>query len=402
MKDISSPRWLRDAEMVNCWNSDWNKIGDNAEHIAGISLLINVQKKPWIDDAHQKGFRTITYIGCMDTFVDETGFEGSSYRLPFRREYADILLMNQNGHFMNTLMDGTYRMHRYLVCANSKTYVEKTMEYIKKIMDMGGDGLFIDNVGTREECYGHGCRVGYSERHKTIIAESPKVKQYDPGLEGLPIHTHIYPDCDHNYAFRQFLLQVRDLVKSYSKDNIIILNGGLDYADCADGTMIESYICSWAWEGQRENWSQLKELAKKYEPYLSAGGQVIALSYLRRTQSKTKDDAYFCYAAARLSGFIWSDYLTISDDSSKVLYQAHLGEPLTSIISSDEIDYRVYRRGIIAINGDDVDRAVTIPMPSEVDFKSVFDLYDERLINIEDGNLQLSIPGSSGRVYQVP
>jgi len=395
MKKISSPRWLSEAEIVCYWNSKWNTTGVDAEHMAGIPLLLNVQEKSHLEDAHRNGFRTITYIGCMDTFVDETGFEGRSYRLPFQKEYADVLLMDENGHFVNTLMDGTYRMHRYLICANSKTYVQKMSEYIRNIMDMGSDGLFIDNIGKRKECSGHGLRVGYSERYKTIIAESPKVKQYDRELERLPVHTHIYPHQGHNYAFREFLLQIQNLVKSYSEDNIIIHNGSSDFADCADGIMIESYICSWAWEGRRENWSQLKELAKRYEPHLSAGGQIIALSYLGRTQTTVKDDAYFCYAAARLSGFIW-----VGDDAAKELYRVHLGEPLSALICSDGIDYRIYRNGIIAMNGDNFDQTITIAMPSEADFKAVFDLYDERLINVSEGNLQLSIPACSGRVYQ--
>lgn len=396
MKIIASPRWFGDAEIVCYWNSNWKTTGVDAERMAGIPLLMNVQEKPWIEDAHKHGLRTITYIGCMDTFVDETDFEGRSYRLPFRKEDADVLLMNEEGCFVNTLMDGTYRMHRYLICANSTTYVDKMLEYIKNIMDMGGDGLFIDNIGPRKECYGHGLHVGYSERHKTIIAESPKVKQYDSALEKLPIHTHIHPERDHNYAFRQFLLQVRDLVKNYSADNIIIHNGTADFADCADGLMIESYICSWAWEGRRENWSRLKELAKKHEPYLSAGGQIVALSYLGRTQTTVKDDAYFCYAAARLSGFIW-----VGDDTVKELYQVHLGEPRTPLLSSDGIDYRIYRNGIIAINGEDIDKTVTISLPGEIDFNAVFDLYGGKLISVEEGNLPLSIPASSGRVYQI-
>ena len=214
---------------------------------------------------------------------------------------------------------------------------------------------------------------------------------------------HIYPDKDHNYAFRQLLLQIRDLVKSYSKDNVVILNGALSpFADCADGTMHESYICSWAWRGRNKTWSQLKELAKKYEPYLAAGGQVVALSYLgkKTTKHTVKDDAYFCFAAARISGFIWTDYNTTGDNPAKILYKAHLGELKTPMLASGNIDYRVCQRGLIAVNGGNTAHNATIHLPCNVNFKTLHDLYNEKNLQVNNNTLQITIPAESGRVYQ--
>jgi hypothetical protein len=52
------------------------------------------------------------------------------------------------------------------------------------------------------------------------------------------------------------------MVKSYGPEKVMVTNGGLGMADCADGTMIESYVCSWAWKGWRQNWEQLKGVAE--------------------------------------------------------------------------------------------------------------------------------------------
>ena len=38
------------------------------------------------------------------------------------------------------------------------------------------------------------------------------------------------------------------------------------------------------------------------EPLLGPGSSAVALTYLGRTQTTVKDDAFFCYAAARLLG----------------------------------------------------------------------------------------------------
>ena len=100
-----------------------------------------------------------------------------------------------------------------------------------------------------------------------------------PRLTDVPIHKHIYPGQNHSYAFRQMLLKVRQMVKAYGSDKIMVINGDLEFADCADATMVESYISSWAWKGRKQNWRQLKELARKYASYIERGGAVIALSY---------------------------------------------------------------------------------------------------------------------------
>jgi len=394
-----APDWLRNTAVVNNW--DRGRGTADETRLAGIPLLINVQQKDWIEDAHRKGFRGISYTSCMDMLIDPSANK-SGGRMLLTPETANGLLIDKDGRFVDTLMDGTRRLHRKLVCPNSTTYVEKMLQYLQTVMEQGMDGLFVDNVSEpRVECYGQGMRVGYSSRYHTVLAESPAVKFRDPRLTDVPVHTHLYPDQNQSYAFRQLLLKIRKMVKTYGPDKIMVINGGLPYADCADATMIESYVCSWAWKGRRQNWQQLKELAQKYAPYIGRGSAVIALSYFGETQATVKDDAFFSYAAARLSDFIWSDYQTLNDNPATVLYRASLGPPSTSLqAAAPDVEYRWYRSGLVAINGTDREASLTVAAPDARSFRSLTDLYEGRDTPVSDGKVKLSVPAQSGRVYQ--
>jgi hypothetical protein len=393
-----APDWLRTATVVNNWGG--GKTTVDAKRLAGIPLLINVQEKPWLEDAHAKGFRGISYTSLMDMFTDPSSVQWGG-RMLLTNETANALLIDKDGRFVDTLMDGTRRLNRKLVCTNSTTFNEKMLDYLKSVMDQGIDGLFVDNVSeSREECFGDGMRVGYSSRYQTVLTEVPAAKFRHPKLTDVPIHKHIYPGQNHSYAFRQMLLKVREMVKAYGSDKIMVINGGLEFADCADATMVESYISSWAWKGRRQNWRQLKELARKYAPYIERGGAVIALSYFGETQSTVQEDAFFSYAAARLSDFIWSDYQTLNDDPATVLYRARPGPAITALQAvAEDVDYRWYRNGLVVMNGTDREAGFSLKVP-DAKANSLNDLYSGTPIPVANGIVRLSVPAQSGRVYE--
>lgn len=397
----SAPEWLRSAEMATCWDRKGTAL--NGERLKGIPFLINVTEKAWANEAHRKGFRALIYTSCMDTFVDpgEQALKMTVGRIPFRTDTANALLVDKEGRFVDTLMDGTYRLHRKLICANSTTYREKMIEHLRSLLvDRGMDGLFVDNASERRvECFGNGRRIGYSNHYKTVLAQSAGGFE-DPRLGDVPVHTHAFPDQSHAYAFRQLLTEIRSMVKSHGPDKVMIINGGLGMADTADGTMIESYVCSWAWKGRRRSWEQLKATARDYAPYIQRGGTVIALSYLGETKTTVKDDAYFCFAAARLSDFIWSDYQTLGDNPATVLYRTHLGSATTPLSTVSDIDYRWYRDGLVAINGTDQDVTVTIPAPAGWPLRALLDVYEGRSIAASANGIAISVPAQSGRIYQ--
>lgn len=391
-----APEWLRKAEMVTNWRPG------TLDRLVGIPLIINVQQKEWADAARASGFRTITYNGSAMDMLRESRRGEQNQRLVIGPDNANGLLVNEKGDFVNTLMDGTYRLERMLVCSLSTTYVQKMDEFLKKVLtEVGSDGLFMDDISPRRvECYGEGLRIGYSKRYRTVLAEARPQTFEDPRIRDVPIHRHLYRGQDQAYGLRQLLLGVRQMVKSYGQDKVMIINGDPEYADCADGTMVESYICSWGWKGRNKTWTQLKELAQQYARYIKSGGTVIALSYLGETQTTVKDDAFFCYAAARLSDFIWSDYQTLGDNPATVLYHTQLGQPTNPLMATDKgAEYRWFEKGLIVMNGTDQNIVDRIELPDNGGFPSLADLYAEQEIAVAGGRVNVSVPAQAGRVY---
>jgi hypothetical protein len=145
-----APEWLPSADMVTNWATGRDAV--DAGRLAGILLLINVTQKEWAADAHRKGFRGIIYASCMDTFVDVTGFEKEQMtvgRMPFNRTTANAPLIDRDGRFVDTPMDGTYRLHPKMICLNSETYQREMLAHLRTLMERGVDGIFVDNTGPR-------------------------------------------------------------------------------------------------------------------------------------------------------------------------------------------------------------------------------------------------------------
>ena len=128
-------------------------------------------------------------------------------------------------------------------------------------------------------------------------------------------------------------------------------------------------------------------------------GFVIALSFLGHTRNDTKDDAYYCYAAARLSGFIWTDYQTMGASDASRLYRVELGDPASETRSVSGIDYRSYTRGVVALNDRPTLKKVRLVLADSLPHAQYEDVYTGRTLVPQDGRLQVEIPPHSGRVY---
>ena len=418
---IPAPDWLMQADHYN--DVDPTNSAAGADHGCVFSVVSTTKtsdkRARMIAALHDIGCRALPYVSFMDTFTDTRGWEEEGTgRLPFTADLADCLLVDKDGRFVNTLMDGTWRWNRYLVCVNSKKFVEEMLKHVQELLDMGADGLFVDNVGPQGECYGHGLRVGYFDRYRTVLAQNPHIQQYEPSLSELPLHTHLDPDLNQSEAYSRFIQQARDLVKDRDPDNVVVLNGkGPEYVDQADGCMYEHFLCSWAWEGRRIHkgkgeteevtWTQFKEKTGRFQDVVAKGKAVVALSFLGRTTTSIKDDAFFCYAAARLLGFSWYGSFGAAShmgfpwsDDAAVLRQVQLGAPMGDLQTIGQVDYRLFAEGIMAINDGDSDQEVAIPLVDHLANSEFTDVYDGSLLTPQAGALRVTIPSQSGRVYQ--
>ncbi|MGI6420503.1 MAG: hypothetical protein ACOX1P_33140 [Thermoguttaceae bacterium] len=57
--------------------------------------------------------------------------------------------------------------------------------------------------------------------------------------------------------------------------------------------MWESFIFSWAWEGRRHTWRDVKAKAKANQWYLEAGRRIVALASLDPRRHNIKDDSFW-------------------------------------------------------------------------------------------------------------
>ena len=354
----------------------------NYSRVEGVSMLSHVpHSRKAFEAAREEGVRAIPYVHFTDIHTNYADQDVFIFQLP------EILVMDSDGKWMHMPMDGSYRLQRFLTCANSPMYWKLSLDYIEKLMEMGADGVFIDNVSEREACMAHrfdGIRnPEFDDSHIT--------------------HVHLFPDATHDYAWGRMLQTIRDLVKSYGEDKVVVLNPGIDtpVQEHGDGGMWESFIYSWAWEGRRHTWEDVKNRAEDHQWYLDAGRRIETRSYLSSQRDEVKDDAFWAFSASRLVDFIWRASLT--GTGAEALYQAHMGESFGRFTETDGVAYRVFENGIIVLNDTESQQTMELSVPSEIQSRQLLDLYnDSQVIPIDAGSLTLTVPGKSARVYMTP
>jgi len=412
-KSGKAPAWFSNLETYAFWQGDESSRQCKKElnRLKGIELVVvHIRSAPdTIKKLHKQGSRVISYISFYDTYVIPLG-RGVFGRVPWDPKRPQILLMDKDHRFKNTPMDGVWRMSRYLVCNNTQEYVDAAIAAVRLRMERGADGIFIDNSRVREKCFGHGVHVGYRKGHGVVCeraAKKPgkpttrKSRLLSRAVEKLPIHTHIYPDKSHDYAYGRLLDKVREVVREYGPDKIVVINGGLRFADRCDANLLESYVLSWAWKGRRKTWPELKKLADKYAPLVRSGHRILALDYAGQTDKSAIEDAVFAYAAARLSGFLWysSTPAKHRDNRYERLIRLRLGKRLTELNQVGSVDYSVFEHAIIAINGGSRPQTAVIQRPPGFDGEAVEDLISGEKIPWTDGRIQVTVPTGAGRVY---
>ncbi len=346
--------------------------------IEGVKLISHVpHSKKGFQQAHEQGFKVTPYVHFTDIhsyFADQD---------VFLFQHPEILIKDEEGKWVHLPMDGTNRMYRYQVCANNPVYWQLSLAYVKKLMEWGADGIFIDNVSSREECF------------------APEFTKLNPEF-GPYLHEHLFPDATHDYAFGRFLQAIRSLVKSYGEDKVIVMNSDIrsEFSKNADCGMWESFIYSWAWEGRspHHTWGYIKKYARENELFPKTGRRITAISYLDTTRKEVKSDAYYAFSAARLVEMIW--WSNLENTGAEQLYKAHMGNTLQPLQEKDQMAYRAFENGIIVLNDGAETNTISIDLPHEFHHKRLLDLYDgEKQVKIIRGQLTVTIPGQGARVY---
>jgi hypothetical protein len=80
------------------------------------------------------------------------------------------------------------------------------------------------------------------------------------------------------------------------------------------------------------------------------------------------------------------------------LNQARIGRPIDDIRSGNGVHYRIYEKGVVAVNPDREAQTVEIPLNTK---NALFvDVFTGKTLKAENGCLKIAIPPNSGRVYR--
>ncbi|MBI2843204.1 MAG: hypothetical protein HYX78_07365 [Armatimonadetes bacterium] len=368
-----SPEWLTQSETYGFGSAPWSFI-----QTAKWRFVTHVPaSREYLMALRAIGKRGFPYV----TFYQAHIF--GRYQGMNLSEHTDWLAIDEKGRWRRTgFWDSEDAKNMYCTCFNTEGYRKALLAYVRKLMEMGAGGVFIDNVGFPQKCYG----------------------------EKFGAHKHVYPT--EMEAFTALLKETRELIRSYDPDGALFANSASpatlpdEWWRWIDCEMSESYICTWVsttrWGDWHKDWNGMD---KKISKWMKAGKQVCCLSYVGHTTNNVKDDCFFCYASARIMNMIWQGgrQVVYDDPELSVLYHIETGQPVTEEkVTSEGLHYRVFKKGVVAVNPTDKEAAVEIKR--EWPTSLLRDVYSNTALNIQwltakTGVVKLSVPPQSGRVY---
>ncbi len=368
----SAPDWLVQSETYALGSDPgaWEALA--ASKVAFVTHC--PVSRAYFDRVRALGIRAFPYITLYQ------GFATLTYQGVNLKDHPEFIEIDAEGNLKRTgFWESEDAKNMYTTCPAVPAYQEAMLAWVEKVMQLGADGFFIDNLGSRVPCHG------------------PKFGR----------HTHVTDDP--NEAFALLLKRVRDAVKRHKADGALLGNSASPlslppgYWKHLDAEMLESYICTWVSKDRWFDWrSHWHDQGLKLQPFIRAGKQIQALSYLGHTGYGVREDAFFCYASARLAGFVWNGGRPLSDPDTAILYQIRLGPPLGAEQENGGVHYRLFERGFVVLNPDK-EKPATVTLPPELPSTQVYDLFHdrapaERLVTLA-ADRTLTVPRYSGRVY---
>jgi hypothetical protein len=360
------PDWLINSESyaMGCDPSEWAALAESK-----VAFITHCPvNRDLFERCHALGIRCFPYVTFYQGFATVT-YEGVNLK-----EHPEYIEVDAEGNLKRTgFWESEDAKNMYTTCPNVEKYQDAMVAWVEKIMQAGADGVFVDNLSSRASCYG------------------PKFGR----------HTHIYEN--QNHAFAMLLKRVREVVKQHKPDGAVLGNSAAplslpkEFWKYLDSDMLESYICTWVskdrWQDWNTHWNQT---GKSLGPYLKSGKQVLALSYLGHTPYGVKQDAFFCYASARLAGFVWNGG-PLSNQDTAPLYRLRLGKPLSEEREEGGVHLRLFERGFVAVNPDK-QQSKSISLAAPIPTKRLFDVFESKPVDLTSSG-KLEVPKYSGRVY---
>lgn len=364
-----APEWLRQAEVYAINYANWND--DRYREVSSLPFVIMNHDRAAIDKLHKMGVRVICYV----TFYQMP--PNSKYQNANIAEHPEWPQITEDGKRMFSIFskpegEPDNNPGWLAVCRNSPGYWRSAVAYTKYLMKSGVDGIFIDNViNDTRECHG------------------PKFGK----------HQHIYPDKNYVQVNTELFKVLRSEIKRFGNDKVLLLNTDTqrpEWADACDGQMLESYICTWAQKVRRHDAATLLSFSHDLSPITSKGCAILALSYPGYTKFSKREDAFYCYAWSRLSGFLWTDWFN-GDRSSVTLLKLGLGKPLGAMKTGDGYYSRKFEKGLVVVTSENRGASISL---SAKDYPSLYDAFEGRCLKPDAlGSYLIKLEPGQGRVF---
>ena len=210
----SAPDWLVDSETYafGVGPADWDALAQSK-----VAFVTHCPvSRDYFERAHALGVRCLPYV----TFYQ--GFASQNYEDLNLKDHPEFIEVDGEGNLKRTgFWETEDAKNMYTTCPNVQAYQDATVAWVRKVMELGADGVFVDNLGSRVECFG------------------PKFGK----------HQHLYDD--QNHAFAMLLKRVREIIREYKPDGAVLGNSASptslpkEYWKYLDAEMLESYICTW-------------------------------------------------------------------------------------------------------------------------------------------------------------
>jgi len=367
------PEWLATSETYGFGNVPWRHIKANkwrfVTHVP--------HTKEYLMGLRSNGMRGFPYMTFYQTWI------GQPYQGVRLSEHTDWIEIDEHGNWKRTgFWESEDSKNMYCTCANTKGYRDSVLEYLEYLMDLGAGGIFLDNVHINKRCWG----------------------------EEYGVHKHLYPTQIE--AFAMLLKEAQALIRSKDPEGALLINSASPvtlpkpYWPWIDCEMSESYICTWASTERWGDWdTEWNGIDRKLAKWMRAGKQICCLSYVGHTENTLKDDAYFCYASARLMNLIWQagNPEVYDNPECSILYQIETGQPQTrERVTDDGVHYRIFANGMVAVNP--TSKSATLEVAYAWPTSVLHDLYRDAEVKRKwgkgkKGAAKLRIPKQSGRVY---
>ena len=390
-----APAWLREAEIYNLYDRrrvQW--LDDNQVHFP---LVTHVPVSPEVvAKYHKAGTHVMPYV----IFMELRGLA------KMRPEWIRI---DEHGDFTPSAFGVTYNISdQHSVCLNNEDLHELALNKVKKIMDMGYDGVFVDNVAPLPEC--HGGRLGK--------------------------HTHTWKTKSNTECHYDLVAKIYQLVKSYGSDKAVMLNSIIndDLWRFCDAQMDEGIAFGGMPPRRSSMWNRV--MIRYWKAHQEAARHGKAPVMLNSFDSlggpeKILEGVFYTYVCCRLFDLLWADGTSLlvfgeelqwgldavwpfdepPDPSmqypgpydTKRIYDLRMGAPLGDCVEKDFLLYRKFANGVVVLNGDEWgEREIVVPLDRDGVYEDVHaaaGFSADCVVHTTDKKLAVKLPSGAGRVY---